>query len=285
MTVWVAAAVDRDDERDLASETGAARGASPEGRMVAPTVPRAVDFGEALLLAGCADAPGLQVSRFGEPGGAQRVARWVRRTDAASQALEDRGVEIVAPDDWLGPSSVLDHLERRGVRERSAGALWGALGEVLAGAGGPVDDPEALSVLTHQPGAYWGDAKERRGRWRPIADAPDGLFLGALTGGFGKRMRPVIGEKRGGGPIRVMELFDLDELWWAALGRAAASGRREQLRVSDGSLQLSCMLPREAQRLRSVCSTAGWRWAPPEIVSSRLLGEVMAARFDLLLHD
>ncbi len=255
-----------------------------DGRMVAPTVRRAVNFGDHLLLTGAAEVVDVPLRRSGVLGSPQRAARWIRRTVEVEGALEAQGVEVVRPEAWLGPPSLLDHLERRGARGKAIEGLWTSIVDSFEGGGGPVGDPARVAVLVAGEGQYWGDAKLRTGRWRGVDDAPRGLFLGQITGGYGERAQAIVGEIGAAG-VRVMELFDLDELSWATLSRSACEGRREVVVAADDGLQLTCPLPKEAQRVRSICAVSGWRWTPPEFVPVRALGDVVASRFGLLLQE
>ncbi len=251
-----------------------------QGRLIAPSLPRAVDFGERFLVSGSLEVT-IGYQRWGANGDESAAARWLPRT--AEEALEDGGFEVLSPVRWLGASGLLDHLERRSATVHSIEGLWPALMSAFDGVGGPVADQDRVAVIGGSPGRYWGRPADYDGRWCRLASAPDGLFLGVMLGHHGGRTQPIIGERRGGA-ARVMELYDLEELRWAVLSRSRCEGTPEVARLRDGALQLTCPLPAESLRLRALCATSGWTWTPPPFVDPRRVAEAASERFGLSLE-
>ncbi len=130
--------LDEEDEgeREADAEVGAAPSVLVTGRLVAPTLPRAVRLGQRFLVLGSREVAGARYERWGSPGAPSSAARWL--DTAATDELEAGGFEVVAPDRWLGSSSLLDHLDRREAEERSLKGLWPALQRALDAGGGPV---------------------------------------------------------------------------------------------------------------------------------------------------
>jgi hypothetical protein len=273
--------IEDEAEREADAEVGAAPAVMVTGRLVAPTLARAVRLGQRTLVLGSREVDGVCYQRWGSSDAPCSAARWLDIT--AMDALEASGFELVAPERWFGPSSVLDHLERREAEERSLKGLWPALQRSLDVAGGPVADASDVRLLGGEPGAFWGRAASGNGRWRTVNHAPSGDVLGVLLGRFGKREQPIIARVERGAVQRVLELYDHEELRWAALSRGVSTGAPERLRVRDGALHFTCPVPTEARRPRAICAVDAWAWTPPPFVDVAELGEAVAARFGLLL--
>ena len=252
---------------------------SLEGRFVAPTVPRVVEFGARVLIAGSSEIAAFET--FGAGKDPCSAARWMQISEAQQAAFEASRFEACTIDDWLGPSGILDHLERREARGDGLEGLWPALNQAFEATAGAVEDPGGVSVLAGAAGGFMGRSSARDGRWRPGNDAPNGRWLGTARG-YGERLKPVMLEVRDRIAVRMMELFDLDELRWALLSRGLNEGQREVVRKREGKLELTCPLPEEALRLRALCRFEGWwSWELPPWVDVHFLGDVMQRRYGL----
>lgn len=285
--VWADApppAPPRDDAAEGAAdaEVGALPSLLVSGRLVAPTLPRAVRLGERYLVLGTREVERVEIERWGPPEAPRSAARWLHA--AAEDALESGGFEVISPDRWLGPSSLLDHLERREARGQLIEDLWPALVRALDEGGGPIDDPSRVRLLGGEPGGFWGRAATGDGRWRSVDRAPSGELLGVILGHFGERTQPIIARIEGGVVQRVLELYDHEELRWAVLSRGACTGAPERARLRDGALRLSCPLPAEALRPRAICAVDAWAWAPPPFVDLPPFAGAVATRFALALE-
>lgn len=255
------------------------------GWLIAPTLPRVVRFGEAVLLSGSHEL-GVEHRSWCPVGEAASVARWLPGSLAEhEERLEEGGFYECSHAAWLGPPSLLAHLERRGARAQTLDQLWPAIRDEFEGAGGPIADGSRVALLAGPPGGFFGRADERTGRWRRPDTMVDGDFLGVQLGHHGGRQQPIVAHVRGGAVTRATSLFDLDELRWSLLSRGIVGDAREVVRVAGAGLAATCPLPAEVARLQSLCMVRSWRWETPPFVEPGLLAAVVAERYGLLLQE
>lgn len=278
--VW--ADVPPEEEQEAEGEGEQGLSTSLAGRLVAPTVPRYVRFADyALVLGGVELQAEAITEQFGDHSRQCSAARWMKISESAQGLLDGLGFEECGLDDWLGPSGVLDHLERRGSSEAHVSALWPAIERSFDSAAGPVAEPSRITVLTGGPGGLFGEARTRTGRWRAGDDAPDGRWLGCALG-HGALLRPVVVHVQGGAARRMMDLFDFDEWRWALLSRGISCGKPEVARcTATGSLGFTCPLPKQAVRLRALCGVESWLWSVPGWVDTASLSALLSQRFGL----
>lgn len=260
--------------------------------LAAPTL-RLVDLGGGHLLLGAHPSARLPIKRFGPPACPAHAARWVT-TQAEREHLRLATAYELQPSDWLGPPEALTPLQRRApdlTAHRCAEllpALWRAVVGGLECHGRPIDEPHRLSVLTAQPGAYFGQPTGPSGRWRPLRAAPDGSWPAVYLPKNGPR-RPMLVEVQNGKALKVLDLYDEDELRWVILARAASVGEPELARLrlapEGPTLELTCWVPDQLRRLRSIAVVEGWRWLfPPWVDSSQLKPAVEELGLKVELH-
>lgn len=267
-------------ETDVTLEVGTLS-VSVSGRLVAPTLPRAVQLGQRYLVLGSYEVEGVEYECLLPQEQPSSAARWL---DSASlDVLESGGFEVISPARWLGSSSILDHLERREVKGQGVKDLWPALQRALDQGGGPIADPGNVKLLGGAPGGFWGRPAAGDGRWRSVDRAPDGDVLGVMLGRHGKREQPIIARIEQGKVRRALELYDHEELRWAVLSRGVCTNAPERVLVRDGALRFTCPLPAEAQRLRALCSVETWAWSPPLFLAPEELGVILSDRFGLFV--
>jgi hypothetical protein len=245
------------DDQDAEDEEEASQRPAIGTHLVV-AAPHVVSFGERRLVIG--DIPAQRVERFGDPNSTPAVARWVDGAEA--ERLFEEGAIPWTAGDWLGPTALRDHAERRGVAADVA-ALWRAIEAAANDRADPLDDPNAFDLIGGAPGDFFGKSGEQTGRWRRGGRHPDGVWLGTSRGYRDQHRHPFAVVVRGGAAARALRLFDMDELRWALIGRGQASGRPEVVRVGGDVVRLSCQLPWDLWRLGALCEVEGWRWTTP----------------------
>lgn len=216
---------------------------------------------ESLLTAGQAAPRAPLTQRLPDAASTASLVRWV----LGKEALTGVPLPTWSLEDWLGEPGYLRHLQRRGLDEVAPlPVLWTHLEESFQASAGPIGDSARVLVIGGQPGEFFGSPlAEQRGRWRPADRAQDGLWCGSFRRGFHEgNLAPALVEVRDGQPVRFMELFDLDELYWALLARGAERQQPELIHARETDvLKQTCRLPRQISTvLRALCTADGWTW-------------------------
>jgi hypothetical protein len=246
--------------------------------LAAPS-PRSVLLGGAALLLG--DHPEDQgVQRFGPRTNPASVARWSPGGSASGDVAHQLTVT-----DWLGPPEAIVQIARRSPQLKAAHPEahlerhWETLCQDLHAHGAMVADSTNFRLLALQPGQHFGRPADASGRWRNPTKAEDGFWPAVLLSN-NRGSKPKIVETSGGRIVRALDLYDFDELRWATIARATHAGSPEVVRVyrteHSVALELTCWMPNQANRLRTIAQVDGWRWSFPPWVNEDILTDGFA---------
>lgn len=189
---------------------------------------------------------------------AANTTRWL---PLSREAVSERHADLnyVEQDlvDWLGEPGWATTFERlSGRRSGTLTELWGELERAVAEHGVPSDGPARLRVVLGEPGDFFGGVRGERieaksGRWSGVDDLRDGVYVGARPGPVSSSWRQCV-VSASGGELKVLDLWDWEELCWALIARGVSAGKREVVnKRTGGSYTVTMPAPRQVQRLLS----------------------------------
>ncbi|MCP4701471.1 MAG: hypothetical protein GY862_32140 [Gammaproteobacteria bacterium] len=136
------------------------------------------------------------------------------------------------------------------------------VGQTLEETGSPVDEHAEIRVITDRAGEYFGreNTPKPSGRWRLAQE--NGVWCGARRGYSDVHWHPLLVKVADNKPVRILDLYNHDERYWALLARGVATGREECVRLENGLVEFTFPIPEQVRRVMQFGGyhVKGWQW-------------------------
>ncbi|KAF5055623.1 hypothetical protein DSECCO2_375820 [anaerobic digester metagenome] len=231
---------------------------------LAPTSPRWIAVGDNVITyLGVYDPPeGLPLINYGH---GDIVRRLNITADEDITTLELAGVQETSLREWFFPPTYLCHASRRMRKPVRGDAIslsdfWDLLENKLNDEGLMFGTDTEIRILAGHPGGFFGkyNSAQPEGRWS--ANPTEGIWCGYRNGYGDAHGHPCI-VSVDNNKIRVLDLYDIDEWFWAVLARGHRFNNKEIVKIDGEKIQFTFHAPRQLRAAMDILGTPSGAWS------------------------